>query len=65
MFAIKISHLAIAVSFTSYGLPNGLYLSVPGIGRVIWGHGGWHGFNVDSWAVAREDQREFYGFVSG
>ena len=65
MFAFKISHLALAVSFTSYSLPNGLYLTLPGIGRVIWGHGGCGGLNVDSWAVAREDQGEFYGFVSG
>ena len=48
MLPIKISHFALAVSFTSYGLPNGLYLTVPGIGRLIWGYGGWRGLNVDS-----------------
>lgn len=65
MLAIKISRFALAISFTNYGLPNGLYLTVPGVCRVIWGYGGWRGLNVDRWAVAREDQREFYRFVSG
>lgn len=65
MIAFKISHLALAVSFTNHGLPNGFYVVVPGVGRVVWGYGGWQGLLVDGWAVARRDQREFYGFVSG